>query len=391
MEKEFYRKDHVLSPITTQIDIPPGMIDLGIGHPSPRLLPLEKMKNAADHRLSDSDPSYLAYGAEQGDVKFRVALAEFLSRYYHFAVEADHLFITSGVSFALDLICTLFTRPGDTIFVEEPTYFLALRIFEDHGLNVIGIPMDEEGIIIEVLEEHLTRHRPIFVYTIPTFHNPASITLSEDRRQKLVHLSQKHGFLIVADEVYHLLSYRETPPRPMAGYAENGKLLSLGSFSKILAPGLRLGWIQGESSLLNRFIKCGLLDSGGGLNPFMSGLVRSALEGGFQDDHLRFLKSTYSERVGALSNALNQHLPKSIDFREPTGGYFGWVRLPEGIDAGEFLPDAQERNVKYQPGVKFSSQSGLTQFLRLSFSYYDSPDLEKGARILSDVFRERLP
>jgi len=379
-----------LSPITTQIDIPPGMIDLGIGHPSPMLLPMEVMRRAAEHRLDDDDPSYLAYGAEQGDGKFRTALAQFLSRHYRFAVEPDNLFITAGVSFGLDLICTLFTQPGDTIFVEEPTYFLALRIFADHGLNIVGIPMDAEGLMIDALEEQLTRYQPVFLYTIPTFQNPASVVLSESRRQNLVALGRKYRFLIIADEVYHLLSYAEAPPSPMARYAESAIVLSLGSFSKILAPGLRLGWIQGEGSLLERFIRCGLLDSGGGLNPFTSGLVRSVLEGGFQDDHLQFLKRTYTKRMGALSNALTQHLPDAIDFIKPGGGYFIWLRLPEGIDAQELLPNAQERNVRYQPGVKFSSQKGLTNYLRLSFSYYDSLDLEKGARSLSEVFREKV-
>ncbi len=380
-----------MSPITTQIDIPPGMIDLGIGHPSPMLLPMEVMRRSAEHRLDDDDSSYLAYGAEQGDGKFRTALAQFLSRHYRFAVEPDHLFITAGVSFGLDLICTLFTQPGDTIFVEEPTYFLALRIFADHGLNIVGIPMDAEGLMIDALEEQLTRYRPVFFYTIPTFQNPASVVLSESRRQNLVALGRKNRFLIVADEVYHLLSYAEAPPRPMAGYAESAMVLSLGSFSKILAPGLRLGWIQGQRPLLERFIGCGLLDSGGGLNPFTSGIVRSVLEEGMQDKHLQFLKAIYFERMGALSSALRQHLPDAIDFTEPGGGYFIWLRLPEGIDAQELLPSAQEQNVKYQPGVKFSSQKGLTNYLRLSFSYYDSLDLEKGARSLSEVFRKKLP
>jgi 2-aminoadipate transaminase len=186
---------------TTQLDIPPGMIHLGIGQPDPSLLPLALMKNAAEHRLSHGDASLLAYGAESGDGYFRLALARFLTAHYHKPVDADDLFVTAGASQGLDLICTLFTKPGETIFVEEPSYFLALNIFRDHGLNIIGLPMDEDGLIIEALEENLTQHHPAFLYTIPTFHNPSGVTLSAARRERLVQLSQEHNLLIVADEV----------------------------------------------------------------------------------------------------------------------------------------------------------------------------------------------
>ncbi len=171
------------------------------------------MKNAAEHRLGHDDGSLLAYGAESGDGYFRLALARFLTEHYHKPVDADDLFVTAGASQGLDLICTLFTKPGDTIFVEEPSYFLALNIFRDHGLNIIGLPMDEGGLMVETLEERLTQHNPAFLYIIPTFHNPSSITLSATRRERLVQLSQEHNLLIVADEVYHLLAYDTVPSR----------------------------------------------------------------------------------------------------------------------------------------------------------------------------------
>ena len=364
------------------------MIDFGIGHPSPMLLPLELLKEAARNRLDQNHTGYLAYGAEQGEEHFRRALAQFLSRSYHLAVNHDHLFITAGASLGLDLISTLFTKPGDTILVEEPTYFLALRIFSDHGLNIVGVPMDAEGLMVDTLEKQLTRYEPVLLYTIPTFHNPSSATLSEDRRQHLVQLSNKFNFLIVADEVYHCLSYTEKPPRPMASYAESNTVLSLGSFSKILAPGLRLGWIQAAPVLLERFIKCGLLDSGGGLNPFTSGLVRSALELGLQDQHLKHLKAAYSKRMRALTKALTQHLPSFTEFSEPSGGYFVWLKLPDHIDTQKLLLSAQSRKVSYQPGLKFSHRQGLNNYLRLSFSYYEASQLEKGVQALSAVLKK---
>jgi 2-aminoadipate transaminase len=372
---------------TTQLDIPPGMIHLGIGQPDPSLLPLALMKNAAEHRLSHNDVSLLAYGAESGDGYFRLALARFLTAHYHKPVDADDLFVTAGASQGLDLICTLFTKPGEIIFVEEPSYFLALNIFKDHGLNIIGLPMDEDGLMVEALEENLTQYNPAFLYTIPTFHNPSSITLSAARRERLVQLSQEHNLLIVADEVYHLLTYDTVPPQPLANYADTGTILSIGSFSKILAPGLRLGWVQANQALRHRLVKSGLLESGGGLNPFTSKLVQSALELGLQLDHLSNLKTVYGHRMVFLSAALRRHLGNFASFREPNGGFFIWLRLPEQIDAEALLSEARQHNVGFQPGIRFSSRQSLKNYVRLCFSFYDTPELETAASRLADVLR----
>jgi len=372
---------------TTQLDIPPGMIHLGIGQPDPSLLPLALMKNAAEHRLGHDDRSLLAYGAESGDGYFRLALARFLTEHYHKPVDADDLFVTAGASQGLDLICTLFTKPGDTIFVEEPSYFLALNIFRDHGLNIIGLPMDEDGLMVKALEENLIQHNPAFLYTIPTFHNPSSITLSAARRERLVQLSQEHNLLIVADEVYHLLAYDTVPPQPLANYADTGPILSMGSFSKILAPGLRLGWIQANQALRQRLVRSGLLESGGGLNPFTSKLVQSALELGLQLDHLVNLKTVYGQRMDFLSTALRRHLGSFVSFSEPRGGFFIWLRLPEQIDAEAFLSEARQHNVGFQPGIRFSSRQSLKNYIRLCFSFYDTPELETAAGRLGEVLR----
>jgi len=290
----------------------------------------------------------------------------------------------------LDLLCTLFARPGDTIFVEEPSYFLALRIFADHHLKIISLPMDSDGLNIEALEKNLIGHSPVFLYTIPTFHNPSSVTLEAERRKQLVELSRKHNFLIIADEVYHLLNYGSEPPPPMASFIDSNTVLSLGSFSKILAPGLRLGWVHTGPKLLQNIVDCGLLDSGGGLNPFTSALVRSTIEMGLQQTQLATLKTTYAERKVALSNALREYLPDTVRFVEPDGGFFIWLVFPEGVDTEQMRVEALRKNVGYLPGVKFSSRNGLKNCARLSFSYFDIPELKEGARRLADVFKSHL-
>ncbi|MDH3829322.1 MAG: PLP-dependent aminotransferase family protein, partial [Desulfobacterales bacterium] len=324
-----------------QINVPEGWIDFGIGQPHVDILPLEQLAEAATHRFEQGDRNILQYGMQQGSANFRNSLARFLSAQYEAAVDPDHLFITAGISQALDQICALHTRPGDTVFVEEPSYFLALRIFADHGLKVISTPIDENGLILGALEEKLVKHKPVFIYTIPVFHNPAGVTLSTNRREKLVRLAEKHGFLIVADEVYQMLAYTAAPPPPMTYFDNSARVLSLGSFSKILAPGLRLGWMQAKPSLLEPFIASGYLESGGGLNPFVSGIVNSMIELGLQKDYLNFLKKTYRRRMVILSEALRQQIP-ALRFTDPHGGYFIWSFLPEGTDTETLLAEANK-------------------------------------------------
>ena len=373
---------------TAQLNLPPDVIEFGAGQPSSSLLPLEMLRQAAGNRLNDDNAAYLAYGAEQGDGFFRNVLANFLSRHYQIRVECDDLFITAGASQGLDLICTLFSRPGDSIFVEEPSYFLALRIFADHGLNIISLPMDDRGLIIEALEQKLPLYNPAFLYTVPTFHNPSSVTLTAERRERLVQLSRQHNFPIVADEVYHLLYYTAAPPPPLANHIESSPVISLGSFSKIMAPGLRLGWIQAGAAILKRFSGSGLVDSGGGLNPFTSGVMRSAIELGMLEKQLAKLRVIYKKRKIALAGVLAELLPDTVRFVEPDGGFFIWLEVADGMDTVKMLATARQHKVGYLPGIKFSSQKVLKNHLRLSFAYYDVPELEEGARRLANTIRK---
>ena len=379
-----------LKIITSNFDIPPNRIDLSIGQPGESLLPLASLAQAAQDCLTRDNPYILAYGAEQGNWYFRKALAGFLSEHYKFGVDPDHLFATTGISQGLDFICNLFTRPGDTIFVENPTYSLALGIFADRRLNVVGLPIDDDGLIIEALEEELAHQKPVFVYTIPAFNNPAGCTLSAARRKKLVQLSQEYNFLIIADEVYYLLAYTHTPPLPMAQYTEAATVLSLGSFSKILAPGLRLGWIQTHPDLMNRLTTSGLIFSGGGLNPFTSAIVQSAIELGLQEKQLAHLNKVYLQRKNALNTALRENLPDSVSFVDPGGGFFTWLQFPQRVDTANLLPEAHKHDVSFAPGSFFSPGRDLKNYLRLSFAYYEAFELKEGAKRLASVINRQL-
>ena len=375
---------------TTQVNLSTNIINFGIGQPGFDLLPLDIMRRAAEIRMSSSDTSLLNYGYELGDGYFRLALASFLEPHYNLPVSADSLMVTCGASQALDLICTLFTKPGDLVYAAEPTYFLALRIFEDHGLEVNGLPTDEKGLIIADLEAALEDRRPTLLYTVPTFQNPTGATLPHERRQKLVALAQEYNFLIAADEVYHLLHYDQPPPLPLAAYIESEKVFSIGSFSKILGPGLRLGWVQAAPALLNKLAGSGLLDSGGGLNPFTSNLVRVVLEEGWQDAYLANLKTTYQRRAAVMADALKRHLGGTAQFTMPSGGFFFWLTLTPGVDTTALLPAAHEKLVGFQPGIKFSSSNSQQNKMRLSFAFYNEDEIERGIVRLGRVINDSV-
>jgi len=373
---------------TVQNQVPPDMIDLGLGDPNPALFPVDALRAAAEERLKQADTSFLQYGVEQGDAYFRLALARFLSRNYGLPMESETIFVTAGISSALDLLCTVFTQAGDTIFVEEPTYFLAPKIFGDHKLNIVPIPTDESGLIIEALEEKLTKYKPKFLYTIPIHHNPTGTTLTEARRARLIELAQQHEFLVLADEVYQLLSYSDQVPQPFASDIHLENIISLGSFSKILAPGLRLGWIQAHARNIQRLVASGLLDSGGGMNPFASAIVRGVIESGDLDKNLHKLINTYRPRLMKMDALLKEHL-WDVKYALPQGGYFFWLRLPEPMDATEFRKQAKSLHVDIRPGTLFSCNHGLRNYIRLCFAYYDEAQIEQGILRLKQCFETK--
>lgn len=401
---------------TVQTRLSAGIIELGVGHPSLDLLPLEELQRATEHRFEVSaggisgvgntrDASFLQYGAEQGDYHLRQLLSDFLTEYQHSELQelhklqqqgipASELLISGGVSQALDLICAMCSQAGDRILVEDPTYFLSLDIFKNHTLDVVPVPTQQDGFDMQALEDLIIRHRPKLVYVIPTHQNPTGTTMSTPKRERLVQLAQQYNFLILADEVYHLLSFAGIAPcRGFSAYVQTGHVLSLGSFSKILAPGLRLGWIHGHPDQLERLLQNGMLASSGGFSPFTSAMIRSTLELGLLPAHLEKLRTVLARRAQALTEALDALRPLGIDFSPPQGGYFVWVQLPnlpQKMDSNKLLACAIEHGVRFHPSSRFSPATHATQTnqLRLCFSYYNETELQSGVQRLEKAIQQ---
>jgi 2-aminoadipate transaminase len=366
-----------------QVVVAEGVIDLGVGQPNNAILPVDYVRRAAEMQFTDS-PEFLQYGAEWGDGYHRLALGEFLTAAYGTPVSAEQLFSTNGNSQALEMLCTVLTKPGDVVIVEEPTYFLAFQMFRDHGLEIRGVPIDEDGLVVEALVDVIgairrERQRVAFVYTIPAFQNPTGITMSVERRRELVAAAAAHDVLVIADEVYHLLRFApgEMPPA-MSAYVDDGPVLSIGTFSKILAPGMRLGWVHGSVERLAALADSGLILSGGGLNPVTSSLATAMMRMGWQQEYLEWLRATFARRSATMIAALRQHMPAWVEYDVPSGGYFVWLRLPPNVDGAALRALGKEHGVDVRHGAQFSPTGRLANHLRLSYAFYDDDEIAEG-------------
>lgn len=368
------------------------MIDLGVGQPNNAILPVDYVRRAAAMQFTDS-PDFLQYGAEWGDGHHRVALGEYLTEAYGTPVAAEQLFSTNGNSQALEMLCTVLTEPGDVVIVEEPTYFLAFQVFRDHGLEIRGVPIDGDGLVVEALIDEISAvrtagKRVAFAYTIPAFQNPTGVTMSAQRRDELVAAATANDVLIIADEVYHLLRHAPGPmPPPMSAYVDNGPVLSIGTFSKILAPGMRLGWIHGSVERLAALADSGLILSGGGLNPVTSSLATAMMRTGWQKEYVDWLRATFARRSATMITALGEHMPEWVEYDVPSGGYFVWLRLPQGADGASLRAVAKQHGVDVRHGAQFSPTGALGNHLRLSYAFYDDADIAEGVARLGRALR----
>jgi len=398
-----------------------GEIDFSNGQPAPSELP-NHIIVAAMQRLGEAS---VQAGAERQGVdlivsgvsedngtseplsygdytfRFRSELSKFLGRCDTsrggVGPDPHRLLPTAGVSQALDMLCTMCASPaaGDVVLVESPTYFLASAIFRDHGLEVRGVETDRDGLVPEALRRMYEAllaegRRAALLYIIPVHHNPTGRTMPEMRRAEIVKLAGTHGTLVVADEVYTMLTYSDESMTP--SLATLGKhIVSVASFSKVLAPGLRVGWIEGEPAQLTKLSKWAVIDSGGYVSHFASCVVACALELRLVDYHLQGLRTLYAARCSALVQALRDHLPQQCSITElPRGGFFVWVKLPSGVSSAALL----ERTTRGPSGVRFkeggvfspadatSDCAALDCYMRLCFARLSEVELVEGARRL---------
>ena len=369
-----------------------GSIPLFAGHPSHDLLPVAGVQRAVDSIWRGGNVTHLFdYGDELGNPQLIDFLVQRLNRSERLGISRDNLMIIGGATWGVDMLCDQLTRAGDVVLVDAPSYRDALHIFRDHHLDIRDILIDDGGVMVEEMERTLRAlaaegRAPKFYYVVPNFQNPSGITMPEARRRAVIELSRRYGFAIVEDDVYNDIRFGDPLPPSFYALAKGDKVLRLGTFSKTLAPGLRMGWLIASGERIDGFASSGMLTMGGGANPFTAAIVAEYCRSGAWEAHLQCLRGQYQQRRDIALAALDSAMPAGVRFTRPSGGYFIWLRLPPSIRADELAERARRRNVYFAPGAGFFvNPTDGAHHLRLSFSFVPLDDLRAGIKVLGEL------
>ncbi|HET8879739.1 MAG TPA: PLP-dependent aminotransferase family protein [Arthrobacter sp.] len=375
------------------ISLRPGLVSLAGGSPYLQSLPLDRLAESAARIIAEHGLTALQYGGGQGTEELRRQVCEVMAAEGILDARPENVVITAGSQSAQDVATKVFCNPGDVVLVEDPTYVGALNTFEAYQVEVATVPMDEDGIVPGLLEARIaalqTAGRNIkFLYTIPSFNNPSGITLAAERRQQVVDICRKANILVLEDNPYGLLRFDGHPLTPLrAGNPDD--VIYMGSFSKIFAPGLRIGWALVPAHLQRRYY---LASEAVTLCPptLNQMLVSAYLREYDWRGQIATYRGLYRERCEAMLAALARYMPEGLAWTRPEGGFFVWVTLPEGIDTYPLLQKAIDAGVVFIPGAAFSPSDEPSNKLRLAFSAVPAEAIEEGVRRLAPVLREAV-
>jgi 2-aminoadipate transaminase len=363
----------------------PDVISFAGGLPAPELLPASEMAEVARDVLSEDGVRALQYAPTEGLDTLRKLIADRLRRLWGAQRSTDEVLIVSGSQQALDLTGKVFLDEGDVVLCESPTYLGAIGAFRAYRPTFVEVPTDDDGMVPAELETRLSSlDRVKLIYVVPDFQNPSGRRWSVERREKLAELAGRHGVPVIEDAPYAELFFEGEPLPPVAALGDACTVVYLGTCSKILSPGMRLGWVVADSDLLRRYV---LVKQGTDLHT--SSLVQ-LLAAGFMLDHdleahIARIRDTYRGRRDAMLAALEEHFPEDVRFTRPAGGLFLWVELPEGMNARWLLERALEENVAFVPGESFFPGGGHENTLRLNFSAMQEERISEGIKRLGRV------
>jgi 2-aminoadipate transaminase len=379
----------------------PEVISFAGGLPAPDVFPNERFEEACRTVLRQYPEQALQYGATEGFEPLREMIARHTVR-YGVKANVENVLITSGSQQALDLIGKLLINSGDRVLVEAPTYLGALQAFNIYGAEYLSVPSDDDGLRTDLLEKPL-RSGPKFMYVLPNFQNPGGTTLSEGRRHELVLMADRYGVPIVEDDPYGQLRYEgEHLPSLVVLDRENlrrddgysiGNVIYLSTFSKTLAPGLRLGWIIAPPDVIAKMIQ---LKQGMDLHTstFAQAVAYEVAKDGFLDEHVKLIRKIYGERRDVMLAALKEHFPPEASWTHPKGGLFLWVTLPPGVEGKKLFETALKLNVAFVPGDPFYAANGFheegSRHLRLNFSNAKPEQIREGIRRLSVAVKQQM-
>jgi 2-aminoadipate transaminase len=377
----------------------PEVISFAGGLPAPDVFPVERFREACATVLGNSAKQALQYGASEGYEPLREMIARHTSR-YGVNAKAENVLMTSGSQQALDFIGKLLINPGDKVLVEAPTYLGALQAFNVYGAEYVAVPSDDDGMRTEKLEKPL-RAGPKFMYVLPNFQNPGGTTLSEGRRHELVLLAERFGIPIIEDDPYGQLRYEGEHLPPLVAldraniHSDNGysvgNVIYLSTFSKTLAPGLRLGWIVAPPDVIAKLVQ---LKQGADLHTstFTQMVAYEVARDGFLDEHVKVIRKVYGERRDVMLASLKEFFPPEARWTHPKGGLFLWVTLPKGMDCQKLFESALKENVAFVPGDSFYAVDGpeARRHFRLNFSYDQPERIREGIRRLAVAVKSQM-
>jgi 2-aminoadipate transaminase len=373
----------------------PEIISFAGGLPNPQSFPIQDLKGIVQNVLNHYGKVALQYGATQGINELREVIAErSIRESMKGGVTPENIMITSGSQQALDAVGKIFLNPGDIAIVGLPSYLGGINAFRSYEANLVGIPLDKDGMRVDLLEEKIKElikqdMSVKFIYAIPTFQNPAGTVMPESRRKKLVEIAHEYNLIIIEDDPYGKLRYEVPAVKPIKAFDDEGRVVYMSTFSKILAPGFRLAWIIAEEDIMRKLALCkqaqDLCTAA-----FSQYIAYEFMKSGSLDLHIMKICEMYKPKRDIMMDSMKKYFPEGYICNKPNGGMFAWVTLPEQIDTEAMFLDAFKEKVAYVHGKAFCVDGGGGSSMRLNFSYSTNEQLETGMKRLGTVIERKM-
>jgi 2-aminoadipate transaminase len=371
----------------------PEIISFAGGLPNPKSFPIKDLQVITNNVLKTCAHNALQYGTTHGVTELRELIAERACK-DGIDVNLDNIIIMSGSQQGLDAVGKIFLNPGDTALVELPSYLGGINAFRSYEANLIGIPVDKDGMDVDLLEETIKKLLKDeadlkFIYTVPTFQNPAGFVMPESRRKKLIDIATEYDLVIIEDDPYSKLRFDMPAVKPIKAFDDEGRVVYMSTFSKILAPGFRLAWVIASDDILRKIAMCKqALDLC--TNTFTQFIACEFMKSGSMDLHIMRICELYKPKRDIMIGSIEKYFPEGCICNKPKGGMFAWPTLPEGIDTEIMFLDALKEKVAYVHGKAFHVDGGGGRSMRLNFSYSTNEQIEEGIRRLGDVITKKL-
>jgi len=370
------------------------VLSLAGGLPGPEVFPKEDLARIASRVVEELGDSALQYSPTLGVMPFREAVADFVRSKGVKVLTDDRVAVTTGSQEAIYLLAMTLINPKDAIIVESPTYLAALNVFRYHGAEFVSVPLDENGMRTELLEDKIKEARSKglnvkLVYTVATCHNPTGVIMPDDRRKELLEVANKYDLLVIEDDPYSFFVFDEVSFTPLKTLDSEGRVIYLGTFSKILAPGLRLGYMVADRQI-TRAVELAKQMVDLHSSTLSQYIALYALKEGIVEKTIQKARVVYREKRDIMVESLEKYMPEGSHWFKPRGGLFAFIYLPEGVDTSDMLPMAIERGVAYVPGRSFFSDGSGVNAMRINFSYLPPDKLREGIRLIAETAKDYM-